>query len=112
VNVNKSASSEGRRPQDWSVEEKIQLVIEAAAVAESELGAFLRAKGLHEADLAEWRSAVMDGARATLADDEQRRQGKSRGGQAKQIKELTKQVQELQKELTRKRRPSPRPPLC
>lgn len=55
----KPAPSPTKRPQDWSAEEKWALVTEAATVPEAELGAFLRRKGVHEAQLAEWRAAAM-----------------------------------------------------
>lgn len=97
-----NSENDDRRPEDWSVEEKIQVVLEAAALSETGLGAFLRTKGLHEADLAGWRSAVFAGARTALGDDERRRDGGARGAEAKQIRELTKQVQALEKELARK----------
>ena len=42
-------------PQSWTAEEKYKVVIEAAAVPEAELGEFLRKKGLHAAQLDEWR---------------------------------------------------------
>ena len=38
-----------KRLQDWTAEEKFDVVVEAATVPEEELGAFLRRKGLHEA---------------------------------------------------------------
>ena len=47
-----------RRPQDWTAEEKVALVLEVAAMPPDELGAFLRRKGVHEAQLAEWRDAM------------------------------------------------------
>jgi hypothetical protein len=50
-----------KRPQDWTAEEKLNAVIEAATVPEEELGAFLRRKGLHEAQLKEWRQIVLSG---------------------------------------------------
>lgn len=55
----KRAASPTKRPQDWSAEEKWALVTEAATVPEAELGAFLRRRGVHEAQLAEWRAAAM-----------------------------------------------------
>lgn len=55
----KPAPSPTKRPQDWSAEEKWALVTEAATVPETELGAFLRRKGVHEAQLAEWRAAAL-----------------------------------------------------
>ena len=103
MSVKKSTpENDGKRPQDWSVEEKIRVVLEAAALPETELGAFLRTKGLHQTDLAEWRSVVFEGARTAFAGDERRREGKPRGADAKEVKELRKRVQTLEKELTRK----------
>ena len=55
----KPAPSPTKRPQDWTAEEKWALVTEAATVPEAEFGAFLRRKGVHEAQLAEWRAAAM-----------------------------------------------------
>jgi transposase len=40
-----------KRPQDWSAEEKLAAVLEAASLSEEELGAFLRSRGLHDAQL-------------------------------------------------------------
>ena len=48
-----------KRPADWSPEEKFNLVFEASSVPETELGAFLRRKGIHEAQLAEWREMML-----------------------------------------------------
>jgi transposase len=83
-----------RRPQDWSAEEKLEVVLEAAAVADEDLGAFLRTKGLHEANLVAWRKTVLAASRAALAGERPR---KSR----KQTKEV-RRIRELEKELDRK----------
>ena len=48
-----------RRPEDWTAEERLQIVMEAAKVSEADLGAFLRSRGLHEAVLSEWRGAAL-----------------------------------------------------
>ena len=42
-------------PHEWSAEQKLAVVLEAAAVPPAELGAYLRRKGIHEAQLKEWR---------------------------------------------------------
>lgn len=55
----KPVASPRKRPQDWTAEQKWALVTEAATVPEVELGAFLRRKGVHEAQLAEWRASAM-----------------------------------------------------
>jgi transposase-like protein len=54
-------SAPAKRPQDWTAEEKWALVVEAASVPEAELGALLRRKGVHEAQLVEWRAAALAG---------------------------------------------------
>ncbi|WP_438032776.1 transposase [Sorangium sp. So ce204] len=49
-----------RRPEDWTPEQKLRAVTEAAALSERELGEFLRREGLHEAQLTEWRKAALE----------------------------------------------------
>ncbi|KYF76834.1 hypothetical protein BE18_39465 [Sorangium cellulosum] len=53
-------SAGARRPEDWTPEQKLRAVTEAAALSERELGEFLRREGLHEAQLAEWRKAALE----------------------------------------------------
>ena len=79
-----------KRPQDWTAEEKLQAVIEAAAIPEAELGAFLRRRGLHEAQLQQWRQQVLSGL-------EQRPTRSSKKPTAE-----ARRVRELERELTRK----------
>ena len=77
--------SRPRRPEDWTAEERLQIVLEAAKVSEADLGAFLRSKGLHEAVLTEWRTAALTALRGpTKASPE------------------AKRVRALEKELARK----------
>jgi transposase-like protein len=82
-------------PQQWSAEEKLAVVLEAAAVGEAEVGAFLRRKGLHAAQLAEWRKQVTAGAVAAL---------KGPGGKAgrKAANVEARRVRDLERELKRK----------
>ncbi len=47
-----------KRPQDWSLEEKLQAVLDASSLSDEELGAYLRSKGLHEGTLNQWRTQV------------------------------------------------------
>jgi len=81
-----------KRPQDWSAEEKLQVVIEASSLSEEELGAFLRGKGLHEAQLQDWRRTVLSGLE----------QGSQRSRQA--ATREARRIRELQRELARKDR--------
>ena len=83
-----------RRPQDWSAEEKLEVVLEAAAVADEDLGAFLRTKGLHEADLVAWRKTVLAASRAALAGERPRK--------SRKLTKEVRRIRELEKELDRK----------
>lgn len=70
-------------------EEKFSLVLEAAAIPETELGEWLRRKGVHAAQLEEWRAQAMAGI----------------GGGAKRSKETAsdaRQIRQLERELARK----------
>jgi transposase len=89
-----SAPPTSKRSHDLTAEEKVALVLEAAAVPEAELGAFLRRKGVYEAQLAEWRQQVTQGAVAALR------------GPSKQDRKAasaeTRRVRDLERELARK----------
>ena len=79
-----------KRPQDLTAEEKLALVLEAATVPADELGAFLRRKGVHEAQLAEWRAAATAALRPPSKRD---RKAASVGA---------RRVRDLERELARK----------
>lgn len=74
-----------KRPQDWSAEEKLAAVLEAASLSDDELGAFLRRRGLHEAQLQQWRDQMLVGLEPLPAKRAE-----------------TKRIRELEKELRRK----------
>jgi transposase len=78
-----------KRPQDKSAEEKLKIVIEAEAVAEDQLGAFLRRNGIHEAQLREWRNMMLSGLQ------------KPARPSSKTLEE-TRRIHKLEKELLRK----------
>lgn len=63
---------EARRPEDWPAEDKLRVVREAAQLEGSELGAFLRKQGLHEADLKQWSERVEQAALRALSGTRQR----------------------------------------
>jgi hypothetical protein len=66
----------------------MRLVAEAARLPESELGAFLRREGLHEAEVKAWRESML---------------GALRPGQSKHAKSIeARRVRELETELRRK----------
>lgn len=76
------------RVSSLSGEQKVALVLEAAGLAERELGAWLRAKGLHEEDLAQFREDVRKAAVTGLSP----RPTKDSVNDKKRIKELEREL--------------------
>lgn len=77
--------------------EKLRIVMAAAALAASELGAFLRREGVHEAELEQWRSAVLDAGQAALESGGPK--ASARGAEGKRIKELERELRRKDKAL-------------
>ena len=78
-----------RRPEDWSPEERLRIVLEASRLSEEELGAFLRREGLQEAVLAEWKAAALDALKPQ----------RKPSGDSKRVRELEKQLRRKDKAL-------------
>jgi transposase len=83
----KRPQPEGRRPAEWSAEEKVRVVLATAGVADAELGAFLRQEGLHQDDLARFRDEVRSAAVAGLTASK-----KPRNDEQKRIKDLEREL--------------------
>jgi transposase-like protein len=81
-----------RRPQDWSPEEKLRVVVESRGLADEELGAFLRKEGLHQAQLDEWLTT----ARSSLS---VRKGPKKASPESKRIRELERELRRKEKAL-------------
>jgi len=77
--------SDMKRPQDWSPEEKLAAVLEAASLSEEDIGPFLRSRGLHEAHLQQWHEQMLVGLEP-----------------APTTRVVRKRIQDLEKELNRK----------
>lgn len=77
---------EAAEAPERSPEEKLSLVIEAASVSEAELGEWLRRKGIHAAQLEEWRSTALSGLKGKA---EQR---KEKAADARQIRQLEREL--------------------
>lgn len=90
----KSKPNSVPRPQDLTAEEKVALVLEAAAVPDAELGAFLRRRGVHEAQLVAWRQQVTELAVAGLRGPNRR--------DRKAASAASRRVRDLERELARK----------
>lgn len=84
-------STEERRPQDWTAEERLAVLIEVSSLGEDEVGGFLRRRGLHQETLEEWRKAALAGMA-----------GPRTGARSGRSKADTKRIRELERELSRK----------
>ena len=84
-----------RTPNGWSAEEKLKAVLEAASIADEQLGAFLRKKGIHESHLEQWRMQMLGGL------GKRRPAGKSshRSADIKRIRSLEKELRRKDKAL-------------
>lgn len=86
------ASATSKRPQDWSPEEKLRVLVEASNLSDEELGELLRREGLHEAQLEQWREQVSE----ALAP---RRRRSKTSPEKRRIRELEKELQRKEKAL-------------
>jgi transposase len=86
--------SEPKSPKSWSAEEKYRVVVEASTIADTDLGEFLRKRGLHAAQLEEWRRVAAAASKAALAPGKKPKHGPS--------KDDSRRIRELERELLRK----------
>jgi len=80
-----------KRPNDWSAEDKLKVVMEAAGLDDEQLGELLRKKGLHQTHLQQWRLQMLDGLQTGFSKKT-----------ARQKQADTKRIRALEKELRRK----------
>lgn len=85
------AASWPRRPEDWTAQERLRVVLEASRLGAEELGELLRREGLHEETLEEWRSAALEALQPN-------RPAKP-GGDKKKIRDLEREVARKDKAL-------------
>ena len=87
-----------KSPNDWSPEEKLKTVLEAATLSDDQIGEFIRRKGIHENHLQQWRLQMLDGL-----GKQPKRKIKSNKAEAKQIKNWRKNCAERTKHLPKLR---------
>lgn len=95
----RSVVSMAKKPTERTVEgtrtmqEKLRIVMEATALPPTELGAYLRREGVHEAELEQWRTAV----KSALEDSSPK--PSVRGVEARRIKDLERELRRKDKAL-------------
>ena len=50
-----------KRPQSWTTEERLEALLASHGLAEEELGAWCRERGVHTHHLAQWRRELVEG---------------------------------------------------
>ena len=92
VNGKSIKAKAGKRPQDWTADEKLEAVVESASLSEQELGEYLRRKGLHEAQLEQWRQRAME----ALSSKSSRKKASI---EAKRVRKLERELRRKEKAL-------------
>jgi transposase len=87
--------SVSKSPQNWSAEDKLKIVLEAQNIAQDQLGAFLRTKGIHETHLQQWRAQMLEG----LSNKPAAKKLARPAADARKIKELEKELRRKEKAL-------------
>ena len=85
----KGVYMKGKRPQDWTAEEKLEAVLEMEKLDEQDTGKYLREKGLHTIHVQKWKQEMLEGL-------------KSNGKGLSKAAPQGKRIKELEKELNRK----------
>jgi len=89
-----SPSTTPKRPQDWTAEERLALVVAAAPLNDDELGELLRGAGVHVPQLKEWRRVALE----ALDDGHKKYRGK-RSPEARMIRSLESELHRKEKAL-------------
>lgn len=92
----KNGNKPPRPPHKWTAKERFQVVLEAAAIPEDQLGAFLRLKGIHSSQLEHWRQAVEEASLKALSGTKKKPKSSP---EAKRIRELEKDLRRKEKAL-------------
>jgi hypothetical protein len=83
-------SLEGTNPEDRSMVEKQEILLEAASLPQEELGAWLRERGIHEEHLKLWRNEIREALKS------------NKSLERKEVSEIKKKIKALEKEIERK----------
>jgi len=90
--MKKNAHSNGsHRSKNWSLDEKLRVMVEIAQLPEDQVGSYLRERGLYESQIKQWRQAAGEALDKGAI-------GKQRKKQSKE----NKRIKQLEKELRRK----------
>ena len=89
----KKSGGSKKGSSQWTAAEKMKAVLEASALSDEQLGAFLRERGLHEARLDEWRATMLESLRPA------KKKGSKKSPEVARLKELERDLRRKEKAL-------------
>ena len=84
-----------QRPNDWSAEDRLKVVMEAAGLDDEQLGEFMRKKGLHQTHLEQWRLQMLGGLQTGFS----KKATRQKQADLKRIRALEKELRRKDKAL-------------
>ena len=82
-----------KKPEDWTAEDKLAVIIESASFNEVQLSEYCRSKGLFKKQVNQWKVEALSGYRKSA---------QTKKLQSRQRLEDKKKIQKLERELQRK----------
>lgn len=89
--------SRSTQPDQWTSQEKFQIVLETAPMNEAELSAYCRKRGLYPEQVEAWRDACMNANDDVAAQAKQQRQ--ARNAEQKRLRKLERELHRKDKAL-------------
>ena len=90
---NGGGKMKGKRPEDWTAEEKLKAIVEYENLDEEQKGKYLREKGLHSIHLERWQQEFVEAYVSV------KKKTRGRDPRQKRIKELEKDLRRKEKAL-------------
>ncbi len=85
--------ADSSKPEDWSAEDKLAVVVETMPLNEADLGEYCRSKGLYAEQVEQWKQAALTGYQSNVQIKKQK---------ANDHKKDQKKIKKLEAELRRK----------
>ena len=89
--------SNNKKPEDWSAEDKLAVVIETASYNEIQLSEYCRSKGLYKEQIEQWKIAALSGYQDSI--QRKKNQIKIQRDDRNKIKKLERELHRKEKAL-------------
>ena len=89
--------ADNSNPENWSADDKLAVVIETAALNETQLSEYCRSKGLYAEQIVQWKAAALSGYQHS--EQVEKEKARSRQEDKKQIRKLESELRRKEKAL-------------